>query len=493
VLRSARRSRLLALLLVEVALLAAAAVLVSLPLTLAALHGIRSLLPAFAVPFFDFDVDATVVGLTCGLAGLSTLVFGLIPALKAMRAESSLALQSQGTRQTGGKGAARFRVSLTTAQIALSMALLVVAGWFAQSLANIARVDLGFRADSLSVFSIAPERNGYAPVQSAALFDRLEEDLAQIPGVASVSAAVVSLLAGNNWGTQVEVEGYDAAPGEALNSFYNYVSPSFFRTLGMPLVTGTGFEPAASGERKVAIVNERFAARFGLGADALGKHVSTMGGPIDVEIVGVVRDAKYSEVKQEIPPQLFMPRDDAEWIGAINFYVRSDLATANLRTAVGQVLARHDPNLPLMEFRTLTEQVKENVFLDRFMSTLATALAGIATVLAAIGIYGVLSYGVVQRFREIGLRMALGAAPQSVRGMVLKQVMWMAGIGLVIGLALALLLGEIARALLFGLAPTDPLVPAAAALILAVLVLAAAYWPARRAALVDPVTALRGD
>ena len=157
------------------------------------------------------------------------------------------------------------------------------------------------------------------------------------------------------------------------------------------------------------------------------------------------------------------------------------------------MLTRHDANLPLIAFRTVPEQARENAFLDRFMSTIATTLAALAVVLAAIGIYGVLSYGVVQRLREIGLRIALGAAPQNVRRMVLKQVGWMAAIGIAIGVSLALLLGRVSRSLLFGLAPTDPLVPTAAVLALSAVVLAAAYWPARRAALVDPVTALRGD
>jgi ABC-type antimicrobial peptide transport system permease subunit len=206
-----------------------------------------------------------------------------------------------------------------------------------------------------------------------------------------------------------------------------------------------------------------------------------------------VRDAKYSEVKQDPPPQLFMQREQAPSLGAMAFYLRSDLAPAALRTAIEQVVSRQDATLPIIDFRTVADQARENVFLDRFMSTLAAALAVMATVLAAIGIYGVLSYGVVQRLREIGLRIALGAAPRNVRGMVLKQVAWMAGLGVVVGVGLASLLGVAGRALFFGLAPTDPLVPAAAVLALISVVLAAAYLPARRAAHVDPVTALRGD
>ena len=492
----ASRYRLLGLLLAEVLLLAAGAVLASLPLTLVALRGIASLLPSSAASSFELGLSASVVEMTVGLAVASTLVFGLIPALKLIRVESSPALQSQGVRSTGGKGAARFRTALTTAQIALSMALLVLAGWFAQSLANVARVDLGFRADSLSVFSVAPERNGYTPERTSAFFTRLEEELAQVPGVSSVTMAAVPLVSNSDWGNNVTVEGYEATPGEDARVSVNWVSPDFFRTVEMPLVAGAGFERGLGGDRpKVAIVNERFAERFKLGEDAVGKRMKTGGGDgaLDMQIVGVVRDAKYNQVKNDAPPQLFMPREQAQFLGSMAFYLRSDLPTGALRTAVEQVVARQDAALPIMDFRTVNQQVRENVFLDRFMSTLAAALAVMATVLAAIGIYGVLSYGVVQRLREIGLRIALGAAPRNVRGMVLKQVAWMAAVGVVVGVGLASLLGVAGRALFFGLAPTDPFVPAAAMLALTLVVLVAAYLPARRAAHVDPVTALRGD
>jgi predicted permease len=490
----ASRFRLLTLLLVEVLLLAIAAAIVSLPLTVGALRGMQALLPQTATESLDFNVDAAVVTATVALAVGSTLFFGLLPALKLMRVEANPAQQSGGTRQTGGRAAARFRAGLTTAQIALSMALLVLAGWFAQSLYNVTRVDVGFRVDSLTVFSIAPERNGYVPPRSADLFDRLEEDLASVPGVTSVATAAIALLDNSNWSSQVEVDGYDAGPGENTDASMNFVSPAFFKTVEMPLVTGTGFERRERADKpKVAIVNERFVERFGLGRSAIGKRLSVLGWDRETEIVGIVRDAKYSEVKQEIRPQVFLLRDEVPFLGSMSFYLRSELASRDLRTAVEEVLARHDATLPIVDFRTVIDQARENVFLDRFMSTLAMVLAALATVLAGLGIYGVLSYGVVQRLREIGLRIALGAAPRNVRGMVLKQVGWMAAVGVVIGVSLALLLGQVGRALLFGLTPTDPLVPAAAVLALLAVVAAAAYLPARRAALVDPVTALRGD
>jgi predicted permease len=487
----ASKQRLLALLLLEVWLLAAGAALVSVPLTLIGLRGIQSLMPASVATVFDFGINARVAFMTMALALGSTFVFGLIPALKLMRVDSSPGLQSQGVRSTGGRAAARLRATLTTAQIALSMALLVLAGWFAQSLYNLAREDLGFRAESLTVFSIAPDRNGYTAERTSQLFERLEEDLAQVPGVTSVALAAVPLIANAMWQYGVTVEGYDAAPGENTDVAINYVSTDFFRTVEMPLISGSGFERTQSPEREnVAIVNERFVERFGLDAGtALGTRITTgTDGPVDARIVGIVGDAKYSQINRDTPPQMFLSRADGPFV-----YVRSDGAARELRSSVEQVLARHDANLPLLNFRTMVDQAEENVFLERFMSTLAGALAVIATVLAAIGIYGVLSYGVAQRLREIGLRMALGAAPRNVRRMVLRQSAWMAGVGIVVGVGLALLLGVAGRALFFGLTPTDPLVPAAAVLALTAVVVTAAYWPARRAANVDPVTALRGD
>jgi predicted permease len=489
----ASRVRLLSLLLVETVLLAAAAAVASMPLTIGALRGMNAMIPP-SNRVFDLTLDGTVVATTIGLAALSTLVFGLMPALKLIRIDVNPAHQTQSTRQTGGKAAARFRTTLTTAQIALSTALLVLAGWFAQSLANVANVDLGFRAESLSVFTIAPARNGYTQEQSLALFERLEEELVQIPGVSASGASMIALLDNSNWGANVSVEGFESTPDTDTNVSRNIVSPRFFAALEMPLLRGTGFEGTLADGPRVAVVNEAFVEKFALGEDAVGKRMAFgTTQDLNVEIVGVVRDAKYSEVKADVPPQVFVPFVQAPFLGEYSYYLRSGLASLDLRSAVTTVLARHDANLPLINFLTVAAQARENIFLDRFMGTLATALAALAVVLAAVGIYGVLSYGVMQRLREIGLRIALGAAPRNVRSMVLKQVAFMAAIGIVIGVILALELGDIGRSLLYGLTPTDPFVPAVAVLVLSAIVLVAGYLPARRAARVDPMTALRGD
>jgi predicted permease len=488
--------RLVALLFTESVLLALFAALVSLPFTLATLRWIESMVPAQGVASFDFGLNAALVGIAVAVALLSALIFALFPVLKLARTQPGRVLHAQSTRSTGGKAANRFRATLVTAQIALSMMLLVLAGLLAQSLANVARVDLGIRVESLLSFSIAPERNGYVPADSGALFDRIEEDVAALPGVTSVASALVTLLANNSAIRAVRAPGFEPRPGTPPIADANSVSPGFFATLAIPLLAGRDFEAADAGfdRPKVAIVNQRFVEFFGLGANAVGTLIGVgEGDALDVEIVGVARDAKYDNVKDAIAPQLFRPREQIEGVGTVTFYVRHVGEAESVVTSIRNLVARLDPSLPIMNMQAVDRQVDENVFLDRFMGTLAGALAALATLLAAVGLYGVLSYLVAQRTREIGLRMALGAPPAQLRAMVLRQVTRMAVIGGALGLGAAVLLGQAASALLFGVRATDPLPLLAAAAVLAVIVFGAGYLPARRASRVDPVVALRAE
>ena len=244
---------------------------------------------------------------------------------------------------------------------------------------------------------------------------------------------------------------------------------------------------------KIAIVNEAFAKKFNLGHDAIGRHMSRDGKdkPLNMEIVGLVANAKYSDVKREIPPQFFIPHAQDDRAGFATFYVRTGADPNTFMSSIAKVVARLDPNLPIENMRTLPQQIRQNVFLDRFISVLSTAFACLATLLAAVGLYGVLAYTVTQRTREIGLRMALGAAPSRVRAMVLRQVAVMTAIGAVIGLAAAVGLGQLAQSLLYELKGWDPMVLVAAAVSLAVVALAAGFVPAHRASRVDPMLALR--
>jgi len=239
------------------------------------------------------------------------------------------------------------------------------------------------------------------------------------------------------------------------------------------------------------VVNEAFAKKFNLGRDAVGRFIGNRGEELDMAIVGLVRNAKYSEVKQEVPPLFFRPYRQTENVGFLTFYVRTSLAPESLLAAVPKVVASLDPNLPVEDLRTMPKQVRENVFLDRMISVLSTAFACLATVLAMVGLYGVLSYTVAQRIREIGLRMALGASPARVRGMVLRQVGRMTLAGGVIGTVAAIFLGRFAESLLFEMRGSDPLVLSASAAVLALVALGAGLLPAHRASRIDPIKALR--
>jgi predicted permease len=397
-----------------------------------------------------------------------------------------------GPGQPGGsRGAARFRQSLVTAQIALSTTLLVAAGLFIKSLANVARVDLGLRSDDLVTFTISPGQNGYDTQRSIELFERVEAELAAVPGVTDVTASMVAILAGSNWGSDVYVEGFERAPDTDANARYNRVGPGYFGALGVPLLAGREFTDAdVLGAGKVAIVNEAFVEKFGLGRDAVGKRMG-YDEELDTEIVGVVQDAKYSEVKDAVPPLFFHPYRQSDALGSLTFYARTGIDPAGVMQAIPAAIKRLDPNLPIEELKTLDQQVRENIFLDRMISTLTTAFGGLASLLAGIGLYGVLAYTVAQRTREIGLRMALGATTARVRRMVLAQVSRMMIVGVVIGMLGALAVGRVAETLLFGLQGNDPAVIALASLLLAAIALGAAYVPALRASRVEPVQALR--
>ena len=458
------------------------------------LNLMAALLPAQAAETVSLTIDPIVMLFAAALALGTGVLFGLFPALHSTRPDLISALKGQSGQPSGARSASRFRTSLATAQIALSMALLVSAGLFTRSLFNISRVDLGLHADNVVMFEISPARNGYKVEQTRQLFERVEDEIGALPGVTGITSSTVPLLSGSNWGNDVSVEGFKAGPDTDSNSRFNEVGPGYFPTLGIPLLTGRDFTRAdALTAPPVAIVNEAFAKKFNLGRDAVGKRMSNKGPntPLTMEIVGMVKNAKYSDVKREIPPLFFIPYRQDENIGQINFYVRTATDPERFLANIPKVLARLDANLPVENLRTLPQQVRENVFLDRFISVLSASFACLATLLAAVGLYGVLAYTVSQRTREIGLRMALGAAPSRVRAMVLRQVGVMVIVGGAIGLAFAIGLGRLAQSLLFELQGTDPLVLVAAAVSLSLVALAAGFIPAHRASQVDPMSALR--
>ncbi|GMV06788.1 MAG: hypothetical protein AMXMBFR53_30630 [Gemmatimonadota bacterium] len=493
----ASRRQLMGQLLTESVLLALLGGVASLFVARWTLALIGSLLPPDAISTLKLEISPTVVAFTGVLALGTGFLFGLYPALHASRADLVTMLKSSAGQPSGAKAAARFRSTLVTAQIALSMALLVAAGLFIKSLVNVSRVDLGLRTDNVVVFGISPLLNGYEPERTRALFEQAEAEMAALPGVTGVTAALVPVLGGSSWGTDVAVEGFQNGPDIDSNARYNEVGAAYFSTLGMPLMGGREFDASdTEGAPKVAVINEAFARKFNLDLrQAVGKFMSTNSGAsgdqLDIQIVGVVQDAKYNDVKDAVPPLFFTPYRQDTRLGWINFYVRTSLPTDQLMRAIPDVFRRLDPNLPVEDLKTLEQQVRENVFLDRMISTLASAFAALATLLAAVGLYGVLAFTVAQRTREFGVRMALGAGSDRLRGMVLKQVTRMFVIGGIIGVAAALALGKAAQSLLFGLEGNDPWVVVVVAVLLGGVALGAGYMPALRASRTDPMQALR--
>jgi predicted permease len=489
----ASRGQLLTQLLTESVMLALLGGVVSLVVARWTLASLAALIPPDALGNVRFEVDPTVVAFAAGLSILTGLLFGLYPALHSTRADLVTTLRANSGKHSGTRAATQFRSSLVMAQIALSMALLIGAGLFVRSLVNVSRVNLGLTIDNIVTFSISPERNGYTRAQSRQLFDRTTEALSQIPGVTNVTEALVGVLAGNSWGNDVEVDGWKSGPDIDSNSRFNEVGPGYFKALGVPVLSGREFTASDRiGAPKVAIVNEAFAKKFKLGREAVGKHMAESGAKInDIEIVGLVKDAKYNNVKDEIPPLYYLPSAQDSTNGGLNFYVRTALDPRQIMRQIPAAIARLDPNLPVEDLKTLPQQVRENVYLDRMISTLSAAFAALATLLAAVGLYGVLAYTVAQRTREIGVRMALGADAARVRVMVLRQVGQMVLVGGAIGIVGALALEKTARSLLYGLEGHDPWVIVASAVVLALVALGAGYLPARRASKIHPMQALR--
>ena len=456
-----------------------------------------SLLPPKVQHTITFSISGTVILFGIGLTFATALLFGLFPALHSTRPDLVSTLKSQAGQPSGAKGAARARMLLATSQIALAMLLLASSGFFVKSLLNVSRVDLGFKVDHVVTFGLSPDLNGYSSDRTRLFFQRLEDELRTAPGVTAVTMSNVPLLAGTNRSRGVAVQGFKAGPDTDSGSRYNRVGPGYFSALGIPLIVGREFTDADTvNSAKVALVNQTFAKKFGLGNDAVGKLIGWAPGEgyrskLDTTIVGVVEDAQYSEVKQTVPPQFFVPYRQDEGLGGMHVYVRTSGDVAQAPSAITAVVKRLDPNLPIEELETLAEQVRNNTYLDRMMTTLSAAFALLATLLAAIGLYGVLAYSVAQRTREIGLRMALGATPDRVRGMVLRQVAIMTLVGALVGLAGALGVGKGAQSILFQMTGADPAVLALSAIALALVALCAGFIPAHRASRVDPMRALK--
>jgi predicted permease len=454
---------------------------------------ITGLLPAALAAALAPELSSAALTFAAGASLTTVLVFGAAPAWRVSGVDTAQVMKAHASRSSGSRGAVRFRATLTTAQIAFSMVLLVLAGLFARSLMNVAREDLGMNVDSLVQFSITPRLNAFDAERLADLYDRLEETLTAQPGVLAVGGAALPLFYDYSLSGGFSVEGFEAGPGVDRRAEWNVIGSAFFDALGVPLLAGRAFTDRDTVDAPpVAIVNESFVRKFNLG-DGVGKRLG-FGTTTDfpLEIVGMVADAKHDSVKGQSPALVYLPRrQNAGTVQSMFYYIRAGIEPRALLAAIPRVVAEIAPDVPVTNLQTMSERVQENVYMDRLLSTLSAAFAVLATLLAGIGLYGVLAYNVTQRTRELGLRLALGAEPGRLRAMVLKQVGAMALIGAGAGLVAALALGRAAEAVLFGLSGRDPAVLVAASAVLAAVVLAASWLPARRASGIAPMAALR--
>jgi predicted permease len=377
----------------------------------------------------------------------------------------------------------------------LTTVLLASAGLFTQSLMNLKNVDLGLKIDHLVQFTVSPALSGYNSAESVDLMLRLRDRLAAQPGVLSVSAAEVPILSNSTSSGGLTVEGYTAGENEEMRTERNWIGPDYFSTMKIPLLAGREFREAdhRSGA-KVAIVNQTLVRRYFHGQNALGKHIILKSGNAarpDIEIVGVVADSKHVDARDPIAPFTYEPIVADEHPAFITFYVRTAQEPVAAMNSLRSVVGGMDSRLPITYMQTVREQLDDTMLGERLTAFLCLAMGLLAALLAAMGLYGVMAYIVLRRTREIGIRMALGASRESVAWMVLKEVSRVTVIGLVIGLIIAVIAGHLIESQLFGVKGTSPLIFIITAALLLAVGVAAGSLPARRAARIEPVTALR--
>jgi predicted permease len=439
--------------------------------------------------------DATVLLFTLLISLLTGVLFGLAPGLLATRPELAATLKDEAGSVAGGASAG-LRKSLVVAQVALSLLLLVAAGLFLQSLNNLKELHPGFQTQNLVAIRVEPTLSrGYQLEWTRQYYRQLTEHLEALPGVRSVALAVIPVVEGWEWDNGITIEGYTPKQGEDTDPHMQFCSPRFFETLKIPILLGRDFTSKdVFGAPKVAIVNERFAKRYFGKHNPLGRHIGFGGDPgtkMDMEIVGVAGDTKYESMRDEVPYELYVPYAQQDWADSMTVYVKTGAPPLGLFGTLRRAIREVDTGVPTYDMRTLDQAVENSLLTERMLATLSIAFGGLATLLAAIGLYGVMAFTVARRTREIGIRMALGANGGSVVRLIMREVLLLAGAGLAIGLAAAFGLTRLVEAELFGVKPTDIVTLLLATLGIAIVVALAGYLPARRATAIDPMHALR--
>ena len=442
------------------------------------------------------------VGLfTLGVSVLTAVVFGLAPALQSSRPDMNQTLREEAGSLAGSASHARMRKGLVVAQVAVSLLLVAGAGLFARSLYNLKHLSPGFDATSLVSFAVSPELAGYDQARIKRFYQTLQQQLQGLPGVRGVSLAAEPVLTDSVSSRTVQVQGYETKPDENMNPWTNEVAPDHFRTMGMPLVLGREFtERDAEGAPLVGIVNETFARYYFGSENPIGRRFGwrVLNNPGAIEIVGVVKDSLHGGMREGTTPDneirrfVYTPLQQGTELTGMTVYVRATPDGADgLIDRIRESVRRLDAALPVYNVTTMEQTINEAMFTERMLAVLSAAFGLLATLLAAIGLYGLMAYTVARRTREIGIRMALGAERGTVVWLVLREVALLTGVGIAIGVPAALALSRLVASQLFGLSATDPITLIVATATLAIVGAAAGYLPARRAADVEPVTALR--
>jgi predicted permease len=493
----ASRRQLLGQLMVESLLLAAAGAAAGLFLAETMVRALLSFLPTGTAQFtLTAEPDLRILAFNAAVALVAGLLFGLAPAVQSMRLNLWSTLKDVATAAGGTGGTARLRKALVAAQVAFSFLLLVGAGLFVKTLENLKHTDTGFRGlNNLISFQTDPALSGYSLARLDAFYNRALEEIRATPGVQSAAFAVVPLLSNDEWDSSMSVEGHRAKDGEDIQAFMNAISPDYWKTMGIPLVAGRDFDRRDEGRKfTAAIVNRKFATHFFGNASPIGRHLGFGGGPmtkLEIEIVGVVEDTLYEGPRDGVHRQVFVPFMESDFPASVSFYVRTTMDSSVMSAELRRKIAGLDPNMPVYQMRTLENQLDETLGTERLIATLSAAFGALATLLAALGLYGVMAFAVARRTREIGLRMALGAQRGVVVWMVMREALTLVAIGLAIGVPAAYGLSRLVASQLYSVKPTDLGAAATALAILSLVAAAAGLLPARRASAIDPIRALR--
>jgi len=493
----APRARLVRQLLVETLLLTAMGGMLGIGLAILIDRALIAFLPSGHTPLsLSSTPDWTVLGFTFVISMLAGAIFGLVPALQSTRPSLATTLKDQAGSVLGG-GSPKLRKALVLAQVSLSLLLLIAAGLFMQSLRNLKTLNPGFEVKNLLAFDVDPTLNRYDRKWAAEYYRRLHERLDTLPGIEAHTFAVVPLLENNEWDNWVTIEGYAARQDERPDPHMQYCSPGFFRTLKIPVLLGRDFTDRDDlGAPKVAVVNQKFVKKYLGSANPLGRHIGMgidPGTKLDIQIVGVVGDTKYESLREEIPEEMYVPSAQQNFVNGGTIYVRAQGDPTRVFNTLRSTVQSVDPSVPMYDMRTLEHTMEISLLTERLLAALSTVVACLATLLAAVGLYGVMAFMVGRRTREIGIRMALGARQTSVVWMVLRETLILAGAGVGIGLVGAYGITRLIQAQLFGVQPTDLLTMAGAALGIAAVTTLAGYIPARRATGIDPIQALRWE